>query len=151
MDGNRYPGMNPNQPTSAITTVTINLAHANHAVTTIHQFRLHAIIHVRYILSFFSKEKDVASLTLRVYNHRPRYYGSFYIPVHHYTLAVFLCWSIHDTNSFHVLVHHSTTPTVFLCPFPFPFHLLVLIISEILGRNHTGAPNPKSISVLWQI
>jgi len=40
-----------------------NLACADHAVTTVR----HASIPVRYILSFFSKEEDVASLIPRAY------------------------------------------------------------------------------------
>jgi len=49
------------QPSApVITTIITNLAHAYRAIRTIHQFCLHASIHVSYILSFFFfKEKGL--------------------------------------------------------------------------------------------
>jgi len=75
-----FPACNLNQPVPVITTVKINPTRADRAVTTVYQFRLHASIHVRYILSFFSKKKEVASLNLRTYTYPT-------------TLTVFLCYS----------------------------------------------------------
>ena len=80
---------NLNQLTPMITVVLTNSARADPAITTIHQIRLHASIHVRYILLFFSNEKEAGSLTLRA--HTPHYTESFPVPVLHYTLAVSLC------------------------------------------------------------
>ena len=67
-----------NQLVPVIIAVTTNLAHVDYAIITVHQFRLHANIYVRYILSFFFGKKGVASLILRAHTHPT-------------TLVVFLC------------------------------------------------------------
>ena len=101
---------NPNQSVSVITTVIKNLACADRAVTTIHQFRLHSSILVKYILSFFSKEKEIASLNLRAHTY---------------------C----DTSSFHVLVH-PTALAVFLCTILPPFQLSILTPEGFRSAPH---------------
>jgi len=97
MDSDRFSGMQ-SQPTSAGDHGCYNKSNTYRScVITVYQFRLHISIHVRDILSFFSKEKEVASLILRAYTH-----------THHYTLAVSLCPS-HYIGSYHVRVHHHTS------------------------------------------
>lgn len=59
---------NPNQPTPMIMAITTDLVRTYRAVTTIHQFLLHVSIHVRYILSFFSKKRG------RIPNHQSTHY-----------------------------------------------------------------------------
>ena len=68
-----------------ITTVTTNPTRVDRAVITIHQFRLHVSIQVRYILSFFSKEKEFAYLILRAHTY---HFSSFSLLAHYYILAV---------------------------------------------------------------
>jgi len=95
----RYPACNPNQPASVIMAVTTNPARADHAVTIIYQFRPHANIHVRYILSVFSKETEIVFLNLRIHT-VPHW--QFPLPVHHQNiLAIFFCPVI---PSFHLLI-----------------------------------------------
>ena len=69
-----------------ITAVTTNPARVDHVVTPVYQFRLHASVHVMYILFFFSKEKKIVSLILRA--HRHHYTESFLVLVHTTILAV---------------------------------------------------------------
>ena len=67
MDSGSFIGMQPHQPAPLITIVTTNSARVERAITAVRQFRLHASILVRYkyIWSFVSKVKKVASLILR--------------------------------------------------------------------------------------
>jgi len=60
----------------------------------------HAHIHVRYMLSFFSKERDVASLTLRTHI-TPRW-QFFSVSPSPNTLVVSLCLVL---SPFHLLIH----------------------------------------------
>ena len=83
MRSGRFSACNPNRLAPMIMTITTNQARA---VAVVHQFCLHASIHVRYILSFFSKEKEVASLFLRAYT--PHCTESFPVPVHHHTSSL---------------------------------------------------------------
>jgi len=111
INSDRFTGMQSQRPAPLITIVTTNPTRADNVVTTIHQFCLHVSIHVRDILSFFSKEKVVASLILRAHTllHWQFLYASpplhtssfpmlvhltslqFFVPVHHYTVVASLC------------------------------------------------------------
>ena len=113
-----------------IATVTKNPTRIDHAVITIHQFHLHANIYVRYMLSFLSKERGVASLILRP--HMPHYTNS--------NPPLYTC-------NFPLHGHPSMTPAVTLCWTPFPFQYW-FSRSKVLGWYCTGAHDLKGVSPL---
>ena len=104
MDSARFSCMQSQSTNIVITTVTTNPTRADRPSITIHQFYLHAIIHVRYILSFFSKEK----ITYQNLRASHTYY----------------------TSSFPVLV--QKTRAISLCSFFSSFHLLILTPEPVL-------------------
>ena len=68
-----YPSCNSNRLAPVITIVTTNSARVDCVVTTVCQFCLLSDILVMYILSFFSKERRIASIILRA--HTPHYHS----------------------------------------------------------------------------
>ena len=131
-----------------ITVVTTYPARANRAVTAIRQFRHNVGILIRYILSLFSKEKEITSLILRahissantptrpqLYSVRPFYHTDNYpLSVFSTTFVVVLC-----------AVSPSTTQAIVLCQ---SFLFILPIDSyawKILSRHHTGASNLKGV------
>ena len=138
-----------------ITVVTTNAIRADCVVTATHQFRLHVSNYVRYILSFFSKEKEAASLILRAHTitlivlcaSPPHYTRSFSVPVHHHTslsvlvypvtLAISMCSSIKTPRQFFSarFTQLSFPTTNFSRP-------------RVLDRHYISAPDLKGVSSL---
>ena len=69
MNNERFSDMQSHQLASIITIVTTISTRVDRAIIVTWQFRPHKGIHVRYIRSFFSQEKGIASLILKAHPH----------------------------------------------------------------------------------
>ena len=107
-----FSACNPNRSAPMIKIIATNSTREDHAVTAACQFRLHADILVRFIWSFFSQEKRITSLILRPHTYTIKLATPCASPST--ILKVFLFQST-IKQLFPVLVHHSTTPIIFLC------------------------------------
>ena len=108
MNSDRFSYMWSQPARELIATVTKNLTRVDHAVTIIHQFYLHTRIHVRYMLSFFSKKKG-----------RSHPYSQTTHPI---TLPVSLyqCTITHQQFLFARSTSHHTRQFPSIDPFSFP-------------------------------